>query len=301
MIKDASKIFEILTEFCRNNLDILMIGGVGIIMLILFGSGVKCFKNKKKQDVEDISLPEQKDDFKTLDSEIGLQENLEDAVFAQDDEYVSIMESFEKLEIPDDVETLIEKWKRLLEEEFSAGVVEDPEDRVVDIVLPPLTARIVEAQVLEVKENEGETPGTEQKEVFEAKTALKSERESVVVVGKTGEEKATTIESLVGDIATISGTSVKEVEIKVAGARVKITYLGADTEPDNKKDLLGVGDTYKESVDFLESTDHAHRKQIDQINIPEERTAIKFGPDNVNIARSGRVYSLNELEQQIKD
>mgnify|MGYP006974676591 FL=1 len=52
---------------------------------------------------------------------------------------------------------------------------------------------------------------------------------------------------------------------------------------------------------MLEDVQHEHRKQIDQINVPDERSVHKFGPDNINTARSGRVYSLEELEQQIKD
>ena len=31
------------------------------------------------------------------------------------------------------------------------------------------------------------------------------------------------------------------------------------------------------------------------------RSVIKFGPDNINMSRSGRIYSEEELQQQIRD
>lgn len=299
MIKDASKIFEIMTEFCRNNLDIVIIGGAGIIMFILFVCGAVYFdkKENKRAEMNDTSSPEEKEVSTQEDSSQKVEETLGEESLVEED--------LCEVKDPKEVESLIEKWKILLEEELIGNVVEDPELRVVDIVLPPLTARIMEIQeTMDVQEDSSEEETKEELEQtveLDAEPVFDTEQKTIVYLDKSEDEKPVTIESLVQEIATISGTNVKEVEIKVAGAKVKITYVETDKESDTKDESLGKNDTYKESVGMLEDAQHEHRKQIDQINVPNERSVHKFGPDNINTARSGRVYSLEELEQQIKD
>ena len=299
MIKDASKIFEIMTEFCRNNLDIVIIGGVGIIMFILFVCGAVYFdkKENKRAEMNDTSSPEEKKVSTQEDSSQKVEETLGEESLVEED--------LCEVKDPKEVESLIEKWKILLEEELIGNVVEDPELRVVDIVLPPLTARIVEIQeTMDVQEDSSEEETKEELEQtveLDAEPVFDTEQKTIVYLDKSEDEKPVTIESLVQEIATISGTNVKEVEIKVAGAKVKITYVETDKESDTKDESLGKNDTYKETVGMLEDAQHEPRKQIDQINVPDERSVHKFGPDNINTARSGRVYSLEELEQQIKD
>lgn len=291
MMKEASKIVQLIIDFCRDNLDILMIGGVVVIVLILLVSSIKCFKEK---DDEDLELDET--ELMQVVEQVKQMQN----GFCPTEE----MECVEVVLPPLTARVMAE----VLEESKTAEKkqqedIKNPEDRVVAISLPPLTATVMESEEASKEETQTieETPKVEEFLTME-ETPKAEELRSVDKVVK-DDKKASTIESLVEEIANISGTGVKEVKIKVAGAQVKITYLQDDqtSENETKEEIYQKEDSYSEPTELLETPEQKSYKEVDQNPLPNEKGNFKFGPDNINIARSGRVYSEEELQQQIRD
>lgn len=282
-------------EFCRDNLDILMVGVVAVIVLILLVSGIKCYKNK--DDDEELEL-----------NEAELMEIVEQVKQLQDGGAV--------IEPDKQVEVVLPP--------LTARIMADEELQVMEITLPPLTATIVEvvddedtgvdAVDVETTVETVDVETIDDKEVVE--TAIETATDKAVVlqdqepleekeqiINKAEDKAVTTIQSLVDEIATISGTGVEQVEIKVPGAQVKITYLkeGQPLETNRDKDPIQREDPYIEPEKPLGATEQRNYNQSEEAVIPSEKGNFKYGPDNINVARSGRVYSEEELQQQIRD
>lgn len=135
-------------------------------------------------------------------------------------------------------------------------------------------------------------------------------------------------DELIEEIAKASSNDLQEVEIKIQSAELRIRYTGykggdglkeevrhfAENEKSQESNVPAADNGNKDSADIKEETEKDKESQQDiekeilkeKINpeeIPEEdiKRPGKFGPDNFNTARSGRVYTEEELEKQIRD
>ena len=125
------------------------------------------------------------------------------------------------------------------------------------------------------------------------------------------------IESIVEYIQSISPELLNEVEIKVHDAEIRIRYSNdkarerVKNEEPQKPEEIQESEEVQEPVENQE-TEIINEDTIDNVtedaieNVIEDATEgvtvrIKFGPDNINISRSGRVFSEEELEEQIRD
>lgn len=133
------------------------------------------------------------------------------------------------------------------------------------------------------------------------------------------------IESIVEYIQSISPELLNEVEIKVHDAEIRIRYSNdkarerVKNEEPQKPEEIHESEEVQEPVENQE-TEIINEDTIDNVtedaieNVIEDATEgviedttegvtvrIKFGPDNINISRSGRVFSEEELEEQIRD
>lgn len=141
------------------------------------------------------------------------------------------------------------------------------------------------------------------------------------------------IESIVEYLQSISPELLKEVEIRVHDAEIRIRYSKMcsndkahenvkNEEPQKPEKIQDPEEVQKpeeiqETVEVQEPVENQESEIIteDAIeNVTEDATEnviedategvtvrIKFGPDNINISRSGRVFSEEELEEQIRD
>ena len=125
------------------------------------------------------------------------------------------------------------------------------------------------------------------------------------------------IESIVEYIQSISPELLNEVEIKVHDAEIRIRYSNdkacerVKNEEPQKPEEIQESEEVQEPVENQE-TEVINEDTIENVtedaieNVIEDATEgvtvrIKFGPDNINISRSGRVFSEEELEEQIRD
>lgn len=133
------------------------------------------------------------------------------------------------------------------------------------------------------------------------------------------------IESIVEYIQSISPELLNEVEIRVHDAEIRIRYSNdkarerMKNEEPQKPEEIQESEEVQEPVENQE-TEIINEDTIDNVtedaieNVIEDATEgviedttegvtvrIKFGPDNINISRSGRVFSEEELEEQIRD
>lgn len=305
MIKEASKIVDLAVEFCRNNLDNLMVYGSLIAIFIIIFSIVRV---SRKGDDEDLDFDEV-----AYKKELAKESVLEQA---EVDNSKDVSQ-----EVGEEVEA--DEMKKLVENEFAEVILpallekiiaeEDAKDEIikvaeavevaqtvefVGVVLPPLTARVIayEDSVDEFEVPEADLVG--EFGALEADSEVKTEAPAVEpqsVVSK----NTSCIEDIIEGLANLSADGVKKVEIKIQGAEVKITY-------GNDEVLNVVEDTQVyDSKPVAETKPCDKGEELgevpDQKKIIEAKTYKKFGPDNNNVTRSGRVYSEEELEKQIRD
>ena len=125
------------------------------------------------------------------------------------------------------------------------------------------------------------------------------------------------IESIVEYIQSISPELLNEVEIKVHDAEIRIRYSNDKARERVKNEEPQKPEEIQESEEVQEPVENQETEIINEDtidNVTEDATEgviedttegvtvrIKFGPDNINISRSGRVFSEEELEEQIRD
>lgn len=123
---------------------------------------------------------------------------------------------------------------------------------------------------------------------------------------ESGRQKGTHhLDEIIGEIANIPSEGVKKLEIKIQGAELKITYS------DSREEILLCGTEAEEQetqgqlegqseVQPEESGEHEEANPS-EASSEQGKTYTKFGPGNNNVTKSGRVYTEEELEKQIKD
>ena len=222
MLKEASKILEIIMEFCRENLNMVIIAGAALILVILLICIAKVFK--------------------------------------EDEEVVCEVPKFEE--------------SKFDEPKLGKPILEKPK---------------------------AEEPKNEASKAEELK-AEDSKEESKTVELKIESTKSTSLGAIAKELAELSGEGVKNVEIKIPGAEVKITYLDENEDSEKTEECRSDATTTEET----EEVQKLDESDCEVVSEDEEQGEIayvpkKFGPNNMNVARSGKVYSEAELEEQIKD
>ena len=122
-------------------------------------------------------------------------------------------------------------------------------------------------------------------------------------------------EELLEEIARASVQNLQEVQIRIQSAELRIRYAGyRDRDGESEevheevlhfdKTLEPADEQAKQAETQSESENESEilqeKLQPQQI-ARAERPAVKFGPDNLNTARDGRIYTEEELEKQIRD
>ena len=222
MLKEASKILEIIMEFCRENLNMVIIAGAALILVILLICIAKVFKEDEDMACEVPKFEESKID----EPKLG--------------------------------EPILEKPKT---EEANNEALKAEEPKVQD-----------------------------------------SKEESKTAELKIESTKSTSLGAIAKELAELSGEGVKNVEIKIPGAEVKITYLD-DTKESEEIEECGSDETVAKETEEVQKLDDSDSETVSKGEEQGETVYVpkKFGPNNMNVARSGKVYSEAELEEQIKD
>lgn len=96
-----------------------------------------------------------------------------------------------------------------------------------------------------------------------------------------------------------SGQKVESVELRIENARLTIRYAGEWEEVKEGRPENGTftwKDAEREAEDFA-----GEKEPVKQFKPEESTQPKKFGTENMNTARSGRVYTEEELLNQIRD
>lgn len=120
------------------------------------------------------------------------------------------------------------------------------------------------------------------------------------------------IENLLRDLQSFGGGGLEEVEIKIQGAEIRLRYAGNDTKviryetlAEKEKDMPA-GENAADRPDQKMSRggacdpDGGEKEDIAGEDFPRDKIS-KFGPDNINRTRSGRVFTEEELTGKIRD
>ena len=109
------------------------------------------------------------------------------------------------------------------------------------------------------------------------------------------------VENLLKSVEAASGAAgqkVESIELKIEGARLTIHYAGFP----EKVPVSEVGTQPKDSSVSWDFAGETAAEPAAEILLKEESVPPKkFGQDNMNTARSGRVYTEEELLDQIRD
>jgi len=125
-------------------------------------------------------------------------------------------------------------------------------------------------------------------------------------------------EELIQEIAKVSSKDLQEVEIKIQSAELRIKYCDCKEDGGSQQEVVK---TFEESEELAEALQedsiesksatksYEDMKDLDKdlsLFIEQDRREPverhgKFGPNNFNTTRSGRVFTEEELERQIRD
>ena len=325
MIEETRKIVDLAVEFCRNNLDNLMVYGSLVAIFVVIISLVRVSRKKDSEDLEFDEVAYKKELAKESALEPAEEDNEKDVLqevveeVKADEIKEPVRNEFAEVILPALLEKIIAEENAKDENlEFVEAVEAMQPVEFVDVVLPPLTARVVAYEeitdVAEVDSLVIEDASCElTQEIIEEVVVepLVEERVTAEPVVKesfaqpAGEKKVSRntscIEDIIGGLANLSADGVKKVEIKIHGAEVKITYGDDRTlnvvedEGVCKDETIGKNNYCKNAECEAQTSKFTGERSV------EAKTYRKFGPNNNNVARSGKVYSEEELEKQIID
>ena len=112
------------------------------------------------------------------------------------------------------------------------------------------------------------------------------------------------VDSLVKSMESAAGSSgqkVESIELKIEKAQLTIRYAG-DAEKTVTENLFAEKTSEKETAEAEAETEAAAEPETEKKDFAENSGRPKrFGFDNMNTARSGRVYTEEELLNQIRD
>lgn len=274
MLKEAGKILNVIIEFCRDNLNMLMVAGVAIIVLILVISIVKSSKEDDDFDL-DIDL----DEFAEILKEIELKTmDLKAAEGAKE----TGIHLVDVLQPPKTACVEVFQDEPFNVEECEA---EQPDEELYEEVA-------VEADGITVEKTEQEIVPKNEGIIQDADDRLPEQKKHTLVTTNT-----VSLGAIVEELAELSGEGVKKVEIKIPGAEVRITYV-------DEEKTLEDAPLKEKPLDVQKDKVTIEKPYLADDNDAKEDTAPaikKFGPENMNTTRSGRIFSEEELQKQIRD
>ena len=159
---------------------------------------------------------------------------------------------------------------------------EIPEEETPEVETP--------AEELAAEETQSEDIPAEEDFVEEAETVCCDAARDVV------ETLVKTMEAA----ACASGQKVESIELKIEKAQLTIHYAGEESEPKKAR----VVNSSEEDVSPAEVYPSERTRMLEEalMGCTEEKELPKrFGSDNMNTARSGRVYTEEELLNQIRE
>ena len=162
----------------------------------------------------------------------------------------------------------------------------------------------------EIQETAEEIPAEEAPEAAEetqdAEEAIEPEvqMQEPAETGELQEAAMGMVDSLVKSMESAAGSSgqkVESIELKIEKAQLTIRYAG-DAEKTVTENLFAEKTSEKETAEAEAETEAAAEPETEKQDFAENSGRPKrFGLDNMNTARSGRVYTEEELLNQIRD
>ncbi|MBR4410248.1 MAG: hypothetical protein IKV72_01700 [Firmicutes bacterium] len=147
-------------------------------------------------------------------------------------------------------------------------------------------------------------PETEDEAESETETKPEMQAQEPAETGELQEAAMGMVDSLVKSMeraAGASGQKVESIELKIEKAQLTIRYAG-DAEKNVTEDLLAEKTSKEETAAADAEVEAAAEPETEKTDFAENSGRPKrFGFDNMNTARSGRVYTEEELLDQIKD
>lgn len=281
MGETIGRIIETVIDFCRQNSSILMITGGILILIIIIGAVIISAKKGDKDDDLDFDERNFTENKETINHAAGLSKT------GEEDKHGSTDES-----------------KTDGNTDISSGA-ENSHDKANNGIHQIKTEETVKSDQLFEDCCSGKD---------------KESRNSEIYIKKA--DTSESIESLLHEAAGLLAASLDEVEINIQGAQVKIKYSKKTTdEPGSSSDNTDcTGGTEDKTVknhiitdDMCEETAESNMgKETLHADIKDEPDGvpagncpsagrIKFGPDNLNKSRSGKVFTEKELMEIIKD
>ena len=147
-------------------------------------------------------------------------------------------------------------------------------------------------------------PETEDEAEPETETEPEVQAQEPAETGELQEAAMGMVDSLVKSMESAAGASgqkVESIELKIEKAQLTIRYAG-DAEKNVTEDLLAEKTSKEETAAADAEVEAAAEPETEKTDFAENSGRPKrFGFDNMNTARSGRVYTEEELLDQIKD
>ena len=161
--------------------------------------------------------------------------------------------------------------------------------------IPSEEAPAAEEETQGAEEESAEAAETEEETELETESEPEEEEEEPAAFQDTAADMVESLVKSMESAAGAAGQKVESIELKIEKAQLTIRYAGdagSTVTEDLFKDLIpekAAGAVYAEpeaeNTDFAENAGRAKR----------------FGFDNMNTARSGRVFTEEELLEQIRD
>lgn len=277
--KKVNELLDLVKEFCADNY-IWIIAAVVVLILILIGVGAA--KNKRKKgDLEqrDYFL---EGEYDAILRKSALAERPVETV--EQEKSLNEAEGFAE-EIPITEET---QTAKAVQEPVTSILNTDNNEKVSDIVEAELEALVKPADVAE-----NVMPCFDKSDMIQKESFVDDSSEKPV----TFDSKEDTPEEELQPV---------QININIQRGQVKIGYeedgkmtcmVKTELENENTVDMPVSEETEADtSNDFIAGQGIV----LEKINVVKAPPIKKFGPDNFNTSRSGRIFTEEELQKQIK-
>ena len=271
MGETVGRIIDTVIDFCRQNSNILMIAGGILILIIIIGAAIISAKKGDKDDNLDF------DEKAFLENKESMSPDSEMRKTDEEDKQQTV----EKSQHDDNISSPFTDAVLNSKAEDTADTAENEQN-----IKPDRTAEAC------CSGNHDENGNSER----------------YIKKADSGES----IESLLHEAGGLLKVGIEEVEIKIQGAEVRLRYAGNDTKviryetlAEKEKDMPA-GENATDLTDQKMSRggtydpDGGEKEGIAGEDFPRDKIS-KFGPDNINRTRSGRVFTEEELTGKIRD
>lgn len=250
MLESIRQFYDIAVDFCREQSEILMIGGAALVVLIILIAVIRhCTRGRRGGD--DLEFDEQRYLDELLGARAEKKEKEQSAEKAEKTEKAAGAENPQKSQSVQSAETPPYKKNIILPDELLEEISRASAQNLQEVQIKIQSAEL-RIRYAGYRDRDGESEQV---------------HEEVLHFDKTPEPAAETEEAINAQPAAEPAEAQAEL---------------AESEPESASEIL------------------QEKLQPQQI-ARAERPAVKFGPDNLNTARDGRIYTEEELEKQIRD